>query len=171
MPYGITKKISRFRWLLRKRWHTKYASGDILEDTTSGQGRIIALLKMHDGIGTKDISYLLGISVVAINELLAKLEKNGYLIREQMPEDKRYIVVKLTDKGRQTKQEETDDDAKPDELYSCLSDTEQQTFSKSLDKLIAALQTELGIDGAEIDERMREWREHRRFHRNGHWHN
>jgi DNA-binding PadR family transcriptional regulator len=107
------------------------------------------------------MSYLLGVHVSSLNEFLAKLEKNGYVVREQSPEDKRVILVRLTDKGRV----EEDAPDVPDTGLDCLTEDERGTLRASLDKVIAALQTELGIDGDEFDERMRAAREHHRFHK------
>ena len=64
-----------------------------------GQGRVLAILKRKDNISTKNLAIILGISISALNSLLTKLEKNGFIIKEQSNEDKRIFLVKLTDKG------------------------------------------------------------------------
>ena len=107
-----------------------------MADTTRGQGRILAVLKLRDGISTKDLSYLLGVRISSLNELLAKLEKNGYVTREPSEHDKRVMLVKLTEKGRDEQQSEP---SAYGDIFSCLSDDEQKTFGEYLDRIIDAL--------------------------------
>jgi len=131
-------KLARLQGLMHRR-HMSGMHGPAA-DATRGQGRILALLRLHDGVSTKDLSYLLGVSVSSLNELLAKLEKNGYVTREPSEEDKRIMLVKLTEKGRDEKVPGGD----PDDILSALTDEERRTFSELLDKLIAALSESLG---------------------------
>ena len=74
------------------------------------------------------------------DELLAKLEKNGYITREPSQEDRRVMLVHLTEKGRTEEQPESASDT----LFSCLSPEEQASFGSYLDRIIAALEAELG---------------------------
>ncbi len=47
-----------------------------------------------------DLSYLLGIRQQSLNEPLNKLEKSGYVERRPSEEDRRVMVVHLTEKER-----------------------------------------------------------------------
>ena len=58
-------------------------------DTTRGQGRILAALKLKDGIATRELAYVLGIRVPSLNEALSKLENAGHIVREPDPRDRR----------------------------------------------------------------------------------
>lgn len=69
-----------------------------MNNFSRGQGRVLAILKRKDNISTKNLAIILGISVSALNSLLTKLEKNGYVIKEASTEDKRVLLVKLTEK-------------------------------------------------------------------------
>ena len=144
MNYGLYEKFSRLQWLLHKQKLRGYAAGGPLADPTRGQGRILAMLKMQDGISTKDLSYLLGIRVSSLNELLAKLEKGGYLTREPSESDKRVMLVRLTEKGRNEQRQETNSG----DMFGCLSEEEQKSLEGYLDRVIAALEAEMG-DGRE----------------------
>ena len=134
-----------------------YADNGPMADTTRGQGRIIAVLKLQDGISTKDLSYLLGVRVSSLNELLSKLEKSGHITREASEQDKRVMLVKLTEKGRSAEEPETIDSGA---IFDCLSEDEQQAFGEYLDRVIAALTDKLGYDDEEEFERMTAAREH-----------
>lgn len=140
MNTDLAEKLSRLQWLLHKQQMRGYAMGGPMADVTRGQGRILALLKMQDDISTKDLSYMLGIRISSLNELLSKLEKNGYITREPAPSDKRIMLIRLTDKGRQ----EEPQNVEMGGIFACLSDAEKPAFGDYLDRIIAALEAELG---------------------------
>lgn len=146
----LYEKLARLQWLLHKHNLRAHAENGPMADPTRGQGRIFAILKMQDGISTKDLSYLLGIRVSSLNELLVKMEKNGYIIREQSEADKRVMLVKLTEKGRSEQQQEWN----PEDIFSCLSEEEQKAFGEYLDRVITSLADAFG---EEADEGEREW--------------
>jgi DNA-binding MarR family transcriptional regulator len=157
MNHELYEKLTRLQWLLHKQQLRGYAQAGPMVDTTRGQGRILAVLKLRDGVSTKDLSYLLGVRVSSLNELLAKLEKSGHVTREPSAQDKRVMLVKLTDKGREVEEPPELDFA---DIFDCLSPKEQQTFGEYLDRVIAALTEKSGITDEEEYERMIEVREH-----------
>ncbi|WP_240420088.1 MarR family winged helix-turn-helix transcriptional regulator [Paenibacillus periandrae] len=142
MNTELYEKLSRLQWLLHKQQLKTHATGGPMADTSRGQGRILAVLKMKDGISTKDLSYLLGIRVSSLNELLAKLEKGGFITRNPSEADRRVMLIHLTEKGREEEELERDSGG----VFSCLSTEEQLTFGEYLDRIIAALEAELGSD-------------------------
>ena len=135
----LHEKLTRLQWLLQKQ-HMKHHHSKPMADTSKGQGRILAFLKLKDGISTKDLSYLLGIRVSSLNESLARLEKNGYISRDHSEEDKRVMLIYLTEKGRE------EEEPKPESgsIFDCLSQEEQIAFGQYLDRIINNLETELG---------------------------
>jgi len=157
MNNELYEKLTRLQWLLHKQQVRGYADGGPMVDTTRGQGRILAVLKLRDGVSTKDLSYLLGLRVSSLNELLSKLEKSGYVTREPSEQDKRVMLVKLTDKGRSVEEPGTADFGG---IFDCLSGEEQQAFGEYLDRVIVALTEKLGYDDEEEFGRMKAAREH-----------
>jgi len=155
MNNELYEKLARLQWLLHKQHIRGYAEVGPMADTTRGQGRILAVLKLRDGISTKDLSYLLGLRVSSLNELLSKLEKNGHVTREPLEQDKRVLLVKLTDKGR-----EEPGPADFGDIFASLSDEEKQAFGGYLDRVIAALAEKFGPGDEEEFERMAAAREH-----------
>jgi DNA-binding MarR family transcriptional regulator len=156
MTNELIEKMAELQWLLHRHYMRSWAENGPMADTTRGQGRILAMLKMRDGISTKDLSYLLGLRVSSLNELLSKLEKAGYVTREPSEQDRRVMLVKLTEKGRNEEQSEPVDFS---DIFSCLSDDEQQAFGEYLDRIIAALRASVGDDGVDMLERMAAIRE------------
>jgi DNA-binding MarR family transcriptional regulator len=145
---GLHEKFIRLEWLIHKQHLRGFADNGPMSDPTRGQGRILALLKTQDGISTKDMSYLLDIRISSLNELLSKLEKNSYITREPSSEDKRIILVKLTEKGKNAKQKKS----VLEDIFSCLCEEEQKSLGEYLDKIIDYLAAEVGED--DDDERI-----------------
>ncbi|MCA9832656.1 MAG: MarR family transcriptional regulator [Thermomicrobiales bacterium] len=137
MNTDLYGKMMRLQWLLHRHHMRRAFQGDHLADATRGQGRILAALQLKDGISTKDLSYLLGLAVSSLNEFLAKLERGGYIRREASPQDRRVMLVYLTDKGRKQHQTETFD---PDDIFACLTSDEQENLGRYLDKIIDAIE-------------------------------
>ena len=157
MQNELYEKVAQFQWLLRKKQMRDWAEKGPMADRTHGQGRILAVLKLRDGISTKDLSYLLGVRVSSLNELLSKLEKGGYVTREPFEQDKRVMLVKLTEKGKNEQQPEPLDFS---EIFSCLSDEEQENFGEYLDRIISALYASFGDDNEDILEKLELLRTH-----------
>lgn len=157
MNNELYEKLSRLQWLLHKQQIRRYAEGGPMADTTRGQGRILAVLKLKDGISTKDLSYLLGVHVSSLNGLLSKLERSGLLVREPFEQDKRVMLVRLTEKGKSLEEPRSVDLGY---IFSCLSNEEQTAFGECLDRVIAALSEKLGYDDEEEMERMAAARDH-----------
>ncbi|MCL1828871.1 MAG: MarR family transcriptional regulator [Oscillospiraceae bacterium] len=156
MTHELYEKLLQLQWLLHKQQIRGRSAGGPMADTTRGRGRIIAVLKLRDGISTKDLSYLLGVRISSLNELLAKLEKSGYVTREPAEQDKRVMLVKLTEKGREEQQSEPSDHGG---IFSCLSDDEQKTLGEYLDRITDALRADFGDDEEEMLEKMEALRE------------
>ena len=124
----LYEKFTKLQWLLHKHQHRTQGENGPMADPSRGQGRILAILKLQDGISTKDLSYLLGIRVSSLNELLAKMEKGGYISREPSEADRRVILVKLTEKGKNEPQKKVNSD----DVFECFSEDEKITLSEYL---------------------------------------
>lgn len=147
----LYEKLSRLQWLLHRQHLQNHLEHGPFGDPTRGQGRVLAMLKMQPEISTKDLSYLLGIRQQSLNELLNKLEKAGYVVREPSESDRRVMMVKLTEKGKVQQPSDTDFS----DIFDCLNPEEQAAFGDYLDRVIAALEARLGVD--EDEEEMKDW--------------
>ena len=58
---AIYEKLSTLQWLMKRRQMFSQAESGTFADSTRGQGRILAMLKIQPEIATKDLAYLLGI--------------------------------------------------------------------------------------------------------------
>ena len=132
----LFSKLARLERLLHREQGRLHREGRPFADARRGQGRILAMLKIKDGISTKELSYLLGIRVSSLNEMLAKMERNGYISRKPSEEDKRISMIYMTEKGRGETFEQTEGPT----LFHCFSEEEKDIFGGYLDRLIAQLE-------------------------------
>lgn len=144
-------KLSKLQWLMHRKHMQTHAVRGPMADTSRGQGRVLAMLKLQPQISTKDLSYLLGIRQQSLNELLTKLEKGAYITRTPSETDKRVMMIGLTEKGQNEQPEEKNNTS----VFSCLNEEEQTTFSQYLDRMIALLVEQLGC--AEENQEACEW--------------
>mgnify|MGYP002517055708 CR=1 FL=1 len=147
----VYEKLSTLQWLMKRRQMFSQAESGPFADSTRGQGRILAMLKIQPEIATKDLAYLLGIRQQSLNELLNKLEKNNYVERRPSEKDRRVMVVHLTEKGREAQEPE----ANYQEFLSCLSPEELQQFGEYLDRIIAAFR--MGACRSEDEDAVADW--------------
>ena len=138
----LYEKIAELKGLVREIRKTELSLNDLLADTSRGQGRILAVLKLKDQISTKDLAYLLAIRVSSLNEALLKMEKAGYLTRIPAADDKRVMLVQLTPSGRDIPQPQAFD---YDSVFSVLSQPEKVQLQDLLDKVLDSLYGKLNV--------------------------
>ena len=66
----------------------------------NGQERILHILSHREELSQRELQEILRIQPGSISEILSKMERAGLLTRERDDNDKRRIVLKLTDAGR-----------------------------------------------------------------------
>ena len=117
---------------------------------TRGQGRILMILKRKDGISTKELSEILNISVGSLNETLNKLEQKEYIKKIPSPEDKRVLLIYLTEKGEKFHHKKPKDM----DIFECLSKEEKIEFHNYLNRLTIELHRIFKEENPEKYERM-----------------
>ena len=135
----LFEKLLDVQNILRAHHNARSMEHGPASDPTRGRGRVIALLKLKDGVSTREMAEILGIRVSSVNEVVAKLEKDGYVERARSEEDGRVVLVKLTDKGR----EERQGGDFPDRLFAGFEDAELESLDAAFDKMIANVEAEL----------------------------
>lgn len=129
----IKEQLGQLQMLMHRVSFHGFKGG--MHNPHRGQGRVLTILKMKPEISQKELGYLLNISKQALAELISKLEKNGYITREHSEEDKRAMIVMLTEKGEKA----IDGDNKicqTSKAFDCLNDEELSTFSEYLGRII-----------------------------------
>ena len=130
----IYEKLTNLSGLIKRYQMFKQSNFGPFADSMRGQGRILAMLKIQPEIKIKDLSYLLGIRQQSLSELLNKLEKGGYIERKISNEDKRVVIINLTEKGKNVESPETS----YHEFFDCLTSEELKQFEEYLDRIIVA---------------------------------
>jgi DNA-binding MarR family transcriptional regulator len=125
---GIIEKFSRKLYVLR-------SSGDM------GQRRIAHILAAADSMSQLEIQNLLGIKSGSMSEIITKMEKKGYIIRLKDVNDKRKIVLKITESGRKwdnNVQKIMLHNEDRQRWFSVLSSSEREKLQEMLSRLIAS---------------------------------
>ena len=111
-----------------------------LRNATKGRGRILAFLNIKDSVSTKNLATVLALRVSSLNELLAKLEADGYIERRPDPEDGRVSLIYLTDKGREADPTASAATVEPEDF---LAPDECEEFRRLLAKVIGGFESTL----------------------------
>ena len=143
-------------------------AGRPVDNPSSGQGRVLACLKLKDGIGIKDLAQILGMSASSLNDLLTKMEYGGFIERRPVSDGDAVSQVFLTEKGKAVKQNDpaaAHDSADVDPLEG-FTDEELETMGGYVDRMIANLESNVGMEEIEDLHRKHEERKeylHRQF--------
>ncbi len=148
----LIKQLARLQWLMHKHHFKNHKNHGPMADIHRGQGRVLALLKLKPEITQKELANILDIRSQSLGELLAKLERNGYITRTPSEEDRRAMIIRLTEEGKAaTNEKEQEDNTK--DLFRCLNESEQNNLKDYLGRIIVELEKELG-DADDIEHEM-----------------
>lgn len=136
-----TRRLMR-RYLTAQRMEAKEGL-----DAHSNRGRVILLLQKTGNLSQRELADILGIRKQSLGEVLQKLETEGLVVREPAENDKRCLIVSLTDKGKEARVQTLS----LEEAFSCLTAPEQELFAEYLGRVRDRLR-EL-TDGKDIPER------------------
>lgn len=140
---NLTEKMFRVEALLRRYHAYRFKSFGPFGNPMRGQGRVLSLLRMQPEISQKELSYLLDMRQQSLSELLAKLERSGFITRKPSESDKRVTMITLTEEGRRAAESAGDKEVDLGRVFGCLNEEEQRQFGIYLDKLANALEAEL----------------------------
>lgn len=139
----LTEQFVRICRLLHMNHHRSHQSHGPMGDPHRGQGRVLALLKMQPEISQKELSYLLDIRPQSLGELLAKLERGGFITRTPSEADNRVMNIRLTEEGEAAVERHGDD--VPD-LFEDLNAEEREALSGYLERVVEGMERRLGGD-------------------------
>lgn len=124
----------------------KFQEMQAFKNPTRGQGRILSILKMKPEITQKELLFLLNMSKQSLAELLSKLEKNGFIVRQPSPTDRRVSLITLTEKGKQVQIESTDKAVSMPNVFKDFSESDLASFDEYILKLLAFFEDQLKND-------------------------
>jgi DNA-binding MarR family transcriptional regulator len=132
-----------------------------------GQGRVLSILKLQPEISPKERGYLLDMRNQSLGELLAKLERSGYITRTASEEDRRTADIKLTPEGLKAASESNSQESGIDTLLDCLSEEEKTNLDDYLQRIISKLSKTMGDDDIEGEDFSRDPHAHGRHSHHG----
>lgn len=102
-----------------------------------GQNRILRILCVEGDISQKELQKRLDIQSGSLSEIVIKMEANGLIERKKQEEDKRNIILNITDKGRDAYEEYRNVIKKQNGvIFDALTDKEQAELLALLSKLL-----------------------------------
>lgn len=129
----VNEQLQQLQIMMHRTMFHRYGK---MHNPHRGQGRILALLRLKPEISQKELTYLLNMSKQAVAELIAKLEKNGYVTREPAENDRRIMTIRLTEKGADAADDADDTTAEGTKMLDCLNDDELAALSDYLRRII-----------------------------------
>ncbi len=152
IPQLYGKFILVFRMINRQHL-SRCANSNSLKNFTIGQGRILKLLTIKPEISQKELHGMLDISKQSLAETLSKLEKNGFIVREPSEEDRRVLIVKLTEEGKKEISTFENEAVNSYNVFKDVSDEELKIFGNVLDKIIVNLENDETYDDEFLQKR------------------
>ena len=119
--------------------HLMIRAGHILNSKVGrgrGQGRILKILSEQAVMTQKELQEKLGIEAGSMSEIISKLERRDLVVRQRDEQDKRRMVLSLTDKGRMRHEERMEYQDHEEKLFTTLSGAEKEALERILSKLI-----------------------------------
>lgn len=148
----IAEQLQQLQMLMHRASFQGFLGGRA-RNPLRGQGRVLAILKLTPEIGQKELTYLLNMSKQSLAELLAKLEKSGYITRTPSETDRRAMTVRLTEAGKSAAGDVDDGAPETPRILDCLNAAELVAFSEYLGRIIGRYE-EL-FPGEDFEERRR----------------
>lgn len=102
-----------------------------------GQKKIVNILATAGEMSQFDLQNMLEIKPGSMSEVLTKMEKKGYITRSKAPNDKRMVLLRITQCGlnwNSSIQKNMSRDSKS--WFSALSSSEQKQLHEMLEKLL-----------------------------------
>lgn len=129
-----------FALIAHKLHHHKKGRG-------AGQGKILNILSSVEQINQKELQERLEIQAGSLSEILGKLEKHEWITKEKSEEDKRSVIIKITEKGKEALHLIEEEHKNQKDIFSVLDEEEEQKLKNILEKLRAALGDEEDGEG------------------------
>ncbi|WP_119325811.1 MarR family transcriptional regulator [Companilactobacillus musae] len=103
----------------------------------TGQQRVLAILKLEDGLTQNYLAEVLDLRPSSTAELMKKMETNGDIIRQEDEKDKRSKLIFLTENGRKKAEKNASlkNESYSETFLAGLNDDEKKQFSDYLQKI------------------------------------
>lgn len=148
MENQMNEQFMKLQHDLRRYYHRQMAKNQGY-GPHRGQGRVLTLLKMNPEISQKDLTFVLGMRPQSVGELLQKLEDKDLITRDASEQDRRVMIIRLTNLGMEEAEKISETTDIGEELFADFSDDEKIEWARLVEKLSETLKNELGEDDSE----------------------
>ena len=107
----------------------------------AGQKRILIMLNEQGTLTQRELTEQLGVRPGSASEILSKLENAGLIARTQNEADRRMVDVSLTEAGAAAAEPAEMHGRQHEEMFTCLTQEEQQTLLSLFEKIHADWET------------------------------
>ena len=88
--------ILKSTWLVVSKMYSEFAQD---HDATAVQALTLLKIDPKEGTRSTNLGPKMAIEPTSLTRIIKLLEDNGYIYKEKTPNDKREVIIKLTDKG------------------------------------------------------------------------
>ncbi len=107
---------------------------------TAVQYTALTVLEQHEGLPAAELARRSFVTAQSISDIVRALEQRGLIVRERNPENRRELLIHLTDAGRALLEQHADDVlALEQRMVSALSERQIQDLREALAKAWNAL--------------------------------
>lgn len=100
-----------------------------------GKGKIIHILAKRESLTQKELQDILEIKPGSVSEIISKLEDKGLIKRQKDEEDKRKVVLHITEQGKKFAKEHLER-KNSENIFAGLTEDEQEQLKTLLKKLL-----------------------------------
>ena len=112
-----------------------------IDEFNGAQGRILYILWNNNNLSIKQISKFTKLAKTTLTAMLERMELQGLIKRTISKEDKREIIVSLTDKAKELKENYLDVSKQMEKIfYKNFTDKQIENFENTLKKIIENLE-------------------------------
>ena len=133
----MTDDLDLYRALLRVSHLLRHGHGEPELKMDPGQQRALAALSRRGSMPQRELLEEMGLARATLSELLTRLEEKGLIERVRSKEDRRAIVITLTEKGRAAGKKVAGIESDiADEAFSPLSAAQKDDMKSMLDEIL-----------------------------------
>lgn len=119
-----------------ERIFARMLKGYNIHEINPAQGRILFALWQEDGIPIQQLSQKTALSKSTLTRMLDRLEKSGHILRHFSDDDRRKVLISLTEENRKIKKAYEEVSAEMTMLfYQGFSEDEITAFEKDLKRI------------------------------------
>ena len=139
LRWELVLKLDDVRRGLQK-WHAAASrvSGSAAADVYRGQGRALAILNRYGEMRQSELCTRMDIRPQSLGEIVAKLERAGYVERHTLASDRRHQMVRITEAGRACIEQ-----GQAAASFDCFTDDEIRLFIDLLERSSQSIDRDL----------------------------